>query len=336
MQNKLTLEQDKTGAGINPFGFHSTKENPADNVMTIKLNTDITTLKLKAFKQSLGESIRYLFYVSFAIVKGDVKRPDDMFDTSTRLFETLSPILQTIIPSESRGLKTDLAIGMVNLFFEVISSLKNLDAIKKANSIVLALQGSYGKIDVEVLKDITKAFAQRFKSQISNMSLSISTNGKLRLHERDGIVVFANVIAKRVGTHLMQGKSEYVDDGNLAILSECIQKKFSEPQNVKARLKTPTLDRCIMATYKEIDGYDTLIEFDSLVKGEYSTFAAGDILTQTGIRDIKNPGLVCERKDNFNPLLGYINATAGEAKLREYEPFLSVYNKNTHSNLSMK
>lgn len=305
----------------------------------VKLKTSVKELKIKGFKEALGEALRYLFYVSYALSKGEVKRSEDSFDSTARIFETISPALSSIIPSENRGFKTDLAFGMLNLLFEVIRAIKDENAKIAADRIVKAFQGGYGRINVEQLKSITKNLAHRFQDQINQMTISISTDGKLRMHESDGVVKFANVIAKRIGTHIMKGRNEYVDEKGKVVffqgLSDIartvhvnLQLTFSEAQNIQARLPLPTLERCLLATWQEIDGHDVLIESDTLRSGSYLIWMAGDILTHSGIRNIRSPNEICERKDHFSSNVGYIYAAAEEAKERGYEQFRDIQ-KNT-------
>ncbi len=295
---------------------------------------NIAHLKIKAFKQALGEAIRYLYYVSYALVKGQVKRADDSFDSVTRLFEVVSPTLSSLIPT----MKTDLAFSLLNVIFEVIRKIRDANAVAAANNVVRAFQGGYGRVDVNLVKEIARVFAYRFSDQIKHMSISMSTCGKLRLHECDGVVQFANIIAQRIGAHITEGKSEFVDQNNNALIQAISyvgktikvlgQQAIGDAQNVKAEIRMPTLHRCLFASWMELVGYDSEIECDIIMNGQHVLWPAGDILTYTGIRDIQNPTMHYIRLGYFNEDIGYIFAEEWEWKRREY-----IFKENKQDNI---
>lgn len=51
---------------------------------------------------------------------------------------------------------------------------------------------------------------------------------------------------------------------------------------------------------------------------------AGDILTHSGIRNIRNHNEVCERKGYFSSDVGYIYAALEEARERRYGEFRDI------------
>lgn len=329
-------------SGANFFSKEKNEESKDSNIFQIQLSQPIKSLKLKAFKEALGEAIRYLFYVSFALLKDDASRPNDSFDNASHTFQVISPTLNSLVPAESRGFKTDLAFGMLNIVLEMIRIHKDKNARHRAGSIVKAFQGGYSRIDVNQLKGIIKSLANRFQDQIAQMTISISTDGKLRLSDIDGIVQFANVIAKRIGAHIMRNANEHVDESEVPVIQAVsktvskakinIQRILDQAQNIKAELPLPTLERCLLATWQEIDGYDVQIQCDTLDKGTHIVWLAGDILTHTGIRNIFDPNMVCERKDHFEEKVGYIYATPEEAAKRKYGEFHPIELKPGNNN----
>lgn len=297
------------------------------------LEKPMKDLKLKGFKEALGEAIRYLFYVNLAIVNNEVERTESFFESSTSMFKTLSPTFLSMSSSFGgmNDFKGGLAFTMVNLFIDVYRNLQKEKQKQAAQKVVDAFVGTYGKIDVDKLEEVVKHMALRYEWQIAKMTISISTNGKLRMSERDGVVAFANVIAKRIGSHLMKDGNLYIteDKKTQSVLLQGLDNLghnlkvnyhtfFGEAQNVKARIKCPLLARCIFATWQEIDGYEDQIEFDATENASYLTWPAGTILTQTGICIINKPNLVSYRKDYYEPKLGYIRATESECTQRSF------------------
>ncbi len=291
----------------------------------------LDALKEKGFKQALGEALRYLYYVNLALVEKQVDPKETSFHTANSMFSTVTPTIAGLASSgEGIGsIKINLAFTLVNIFFSLINAYEKKQAIESAQRIVEAFQGGYRMVDVDCIEGITETFYLRFKDQINQMSISISTNKKLRLHEKDGVVQFAYVIASRIGAHILKGRNNVIGESDIAIcrgmqvvgksLKINFQKIFGKLENIKKDQPMPILQRCILATFGEIEEgiVDRKIELDKQnQQGQTEFWLAGYILTRTGYRLIDDPNKCYIRKDYFEKNIGFCYVTMDEIEKR--------------------
>lgn len=293
------------------------------------LPDEVRDLKKKGFRQALGQSLQYLFYVHLALVKDEVDPKSSNFTSAMSLFSTFSPTIAGYVNQASGDsfgtMKTNLAFSLLNCFFLLVKQYEKQQAIDAAQRIVDAF-GNGLMLDQECIDAITEAFYNRYKDQIYKMSMSLSTNKKLRLHERDGVVQFANVIGMRIGKHILQDKNKIIGESNIAFcrsmhcfgkfLEQAAIKVFGEAQNLTADKPMPILQRCMMAIWNESDGLDKNVELDIICGGKNKTWLAGHILTQTGYRLLDDHAQCFIRNGHYDEDIGLCYVTMEEVKKR--------------------
>lgn len=304
------------------------EDNPTSGLHIFQ--NDVFNLKKQGFCRALGESLRYLYYVNLALIEREVDPKSSNFNTALSAFSTITPTLSGYVskmPEDTFGdMKTNLAFTLLNAFFLLIREYEKSQAINAAERVVHAFQGGYRMVDTDCIDAITEAFYQRFKDQINQMSISISTNKKLRLHEEDGVVQFAYVIARRIGVHILQDRNKVIGESNIAIcrginnasqfFKQGWQKVFGQVQNLTANQPMPILQRCMLAIWNEIDGLDKKIELDIFDGGKNKIWLAGHILTQTGYRLISDNDKYFKREGHFCEDIGFCYVTMEEIEAR--------------------
>jgi ankyrin repeat protein len=298
---------------------------------------NVRSLKEKAFKRALKESLRYMYYVNLALIHKEVNPPPDKFNNAIKIFETISPSIAGFMPSVNIipgiPINSDLIISFVNGFLNVIKDIKDKQAIECALNVVDAF-GSPGwnGVNVDLIKAIADLFYERFKNQIYLMSISFNTTGKLRLHDNDGIVKFANVIAGRINEHILSGRDAKLNGNESSIalvrgvssafnkLGKLLQRQLTQIQNIKPEENTPVIIRCLLASWNQLYGYNVEIELD--VKDDRNIiikWPAQYILCFSGIRLLNNPDC-CFIREGYNiKEIGCCFGTEAEANLRQYE-----------------
>ena len=253
-----------------------------------------------------------------------------VFSNAFSAFSAVSPTISGYV-SKATGdsisdMKVNLAFTLLNTIFLIIKEYEKAKAISAAKEVVDAFQAGYRLIDTDCVDAIAEAFYQRFRDQIHKMSISISTSKKLRLHENDGVVQFAYVIARRIGIHILQDRNKIIGESNIAIcrginavgkfFKDGWKKVFGQVQNIIPSQPMPILQRCMLAIWNESEGLDKKIELDIMQDGKNKIWMAGDILTQTGYRLITDNNQYFRRKDYFHEEIGFCYVTMEEIHAR--------------------
>lgn len=111
------------------------------------------------------------------------------------------------------------------------------------------------------------------------------------------------------------------------------QKIFGQVENIKGDLPMPIMQRCLMASWNELDGLNQKIEIDICDASTPAVWLAGHVLTQSGSRLIDDPNRFYIRKDNYQKEIGFCYVTMEEIESRgnydAIEPPISIENMNS-------
>lgn len=289
-------------------------------------------MKFRGFDLAFKEAMHYLFCVNSALLKGEVARAPDQFDTATDFFKSVTPTLMAFLPTGSGPAPNmSLASSLVNVFFDVVKSTKDGYRKKQAENIVNAFKGTSGGPDIGTFDLLSTFFKSRFKAGIKTYSVSISTYGTLRLSEDDGVVVFARALTGRIGKFIMSGKLDTKNDSTIPLVSsvQALCRSISNGfkvisgnvQDVYEGQKMPIVTRCALATWLSYTSMDMLVSTDIESGDGPVKWSAHNLMCKTAIIDPEEPGLLWYRggKDQYLENLPPICASKEEINLRGYD-----------------